>query len=212
MDEENKPVQNLPEQTPTTSNEWSLKGFYRQHKSLLSSLMLFGAAFLTALMINAFVFQPYEVEGSSMEPTLHNADRLIVSKTGKTWSRITQTDYIPSRGDIVIFNSDKLGKQLIKRVVGIPGDRVVVSQGTVTVYNQENPDGFNPDKLENLDLYKYTEGNVDQVVEAGTIYVIGDNRLPSASLDSRVFGLVSSKDIVGVLSLRMYPFDQIDRF
>lgn len=190
----------------------SFKQFLRKHKSSFFSVVLFASAFLTALLLNAFIFQPYEVEGSSMEPTLHNADRLIVNKTSKTWSRITGSEYIPKRGDIIVFHSHLLDKQLIKRVVALPGERVVIRDGVVTVYNDQYPNGFNPDQLINSDFYDETQGNLESTIEDGTVYVLGDNRLPNASQDSRSFGAVSAEDIIGVLSVRIYPFNKIDNF
>lgn len=186
--------------------------FFSKYKSTIYSISLFASAFLTALLLNAFIFQPYEVEGSSMEPTLHNADRLIVAKTGKTWSRIVRSDYIPDRGQIIVFSSSNLGKQLIKRVIGLPGDTVVIENGIVTVYNDQNPNGFAPDDLIDSTLYDETLGIINKEVAEGTVFVLGDNRLPNASQDSRSFGLVSAKDIIGTLSFRMYPFNKIDNF
>jgi signal peptidase I len=114
--------------------------------------VLLGALIIAALLI-AFVFQSYEVDGPSMESTLQNNDRLIVWKVPRTISRITHHPYIPHRGDVIIFVESGLAqfgqddtKQLIKRVVGLPGDRVVVNNGLLTIYNKQHPNGFDPDK------------------------------------------------------------------
>src|SRR4051794_11970235 len=96
-------------------------------REFLSTIGVLLAAFLVALGLIAFVFQSYEVEGQSMETTLQDNDRLIVWKLPRTWARITGNPYIPKRGDVVIFTEDLSGygqennKQLIKRVVGLPG-------------------------------------------------------------------------------------------
>lgn len=190
---------------PESSEKW-----YQKFKGPFYSVALFVSAFTTALLLNAFVFQPYQVEGSSMEPTLQNSDRLIVTKLGKTWSRITRGNYVPDRGEVVVFKSNRLNKQLIKRVVALPGERVVISNGVLTVYNDEFESGFNPDELIDVSFYENTDGLIDLIVPEDSIYVIGDNRLPNASQDSRSFGPVSSDDIVGVLQFRMYPFNKLD--
>ena len=205
MDTQPNTVDINPPQEKPEKEKW-----YKRFKGPFYSVAVFASAFITALLLNAFVFQPYEVEGSSMEPTLQNSDRLIVSKVGKTWSRITRNAYIPDRGEIVVFKSNRLGKQLIKRVVALPGERVVITNGDITVFNDENPAGFNPDELVDVDFYEFTDGQVDLVVPDESIYVVGDNRLPSASQDSRSFGPISSDNIVGVLQFRMYPFNKFE--
>src|SRR5579862_938655 len=100
-------------------------------RGAISTIGLFLSAFLIAILLNTFVIQSYQVDGESMEPTLQNDDRLIVNKIPRTLSRIDGHQFVPQRGDIIIFNEDGLPgfigqKQLIKRVIGLPGERVVV--------------------------------------------------------------------------------------
>ena len=188
-------------------------------KDTLSTLGIIILAPLVALFLTAFVFQSYQVDGPSMESTLQDKDRLIVTKTSRTWARITGDDYVPGRYEIVVFNhtgeyADNefvTEKQLIKRVIGIPGDKVVVKDGVVTVYNKERPEGFLIDREgPEKNTIGYTSGNIEETVEDGEIYVMGDNR--SNSLDSRTFGSIRSKDLVGKLSVRIYPFDKINKY
>lgn len=188
-------------------------------KSILTTILLLLLAPILALSITAFVFQSYEVDGPSMENTLQPHDRLIVWKAGKTWSRITDSEYIPPRGTVIVFtkrglydfNSDR-EKQLIKRIIGVPGDKVVVRDGKITVYNAENPGGFNPDKTLGYgsDILGETEGNVEFTVGSGEIFVAGDHR--NNSLDSRSFGTVPAEDIVGTLSARILPLSTARKF
>lgn len=187
-------------------------------KGIVSTLAILLIAPLLALTITAFVFQSYEVDGPSMQTTLENRDRLIIWKVPRTWARLTHNDYIPKRGDVVVFvkrglyegNSDK-EKQLIKRVIALPGERVTVKDGVVTVYNNEHKDGFDPDKtLPYGSVIKSTEGNVDVTVPAGEVFVCGDNR--SNSLDSRYFGPIPAKDIVGKLVARILPLGDAEKF
>jgi signal peptidase I len=171
-----------------------------------------------ALFLTAFVFQSYQVDGPSMETTLYNNDRLLVWKVPKTWSKITGHDYIPNRGDVIIFTEPTIssygqqpGKQLIKRVIGLPGERVVVKDNIVTVYNKENPNGFKPDQtLPYGNVIKETSGSVDMVVDKNHVFVMGDNR--GNSLDSRAFGEVSSKEIIGKLVMRVWPAGDMKAF
>lgn len=185
--------------------------------SIISTLTVLLIAPLVALFLTAFVFQSYQVDGQSMETTLQHNDRLLVWKVPKTWSRITGNPYIPNRGDVVIFVDRELGsfgqpgKQLIKRVIALPGERVVIKDGHVTVYNNENPGGFDPDKtLPYGEVIKGTTNSVDQTVPEGQVFVLGDNR--ENSLDSRVFGPVDANDIVGKLFVRVWPISNFKSF
>ena len=189
---------------------------FENWKSIVSTLLLFLLAPLIAIFIAAFVVQSYQVDGQSMETTLQNDDRLIVDKWPRTWARITGHTFVPHRGDIIIFNQSGLDptgadKQLIKRVIGLPGERVVVKDNAITVYNQAHPEGFNPDKI---GLYTIaapiSPGNVDLTLKPNEIYVSGDNR--SNSEDSHIFGPVSLNKVVGKLALRIIPINKAQRF
>jgi len=186
-------------------------------KNIISTIALFLAAPLLALVLILFVIQSYEVDGPSMQETLHNKDLLIVSKVPRTMSRITGHPYIPPRWEVIIFSRDELAgagettRQLVKRVIGLPGEKVTVQDGVVTVYNAEHPEGFNPDK--DKEYYKSntdTPGNVDVTVPDGEVFVMGDNR--HNSLDSRYFGPVQSDEIVGKLGVRIFPLNKARTF
>lgn len=185
---------------------------------MLSTVAVLLVAPLVALFLTAFVFQSYQVDGPSMETTLYNNDRLLVWKVPKTWSRITGNAYVPNRGDVIIFVEKTVsgydqgsGKQLIKRVVGLPGERMVVRDGKATIYNKEYPNGFQPDKLLPYGkVIEETTGDVDTVIAKDQVFVLGDNR--SNSLDSRAFGPIASKDIVGKLVLRVWPAGEMKAF
>lgn len=189
-------------------------------RSILSTVAILLLAPLIAIFLTAFVFQSYQVDGQSMETTLQNNDRLIVWKMARTWSRITGHAYIPNRGDVVIFNEpqDKLEgfeqtgtKQLIKRVIALPGERVVVKDGTLTVYNQAHPEGFQPDKtLPYGTNIPETTIDTDIVVPQNSVFVCGDNRPDSQ--DSRMFGPISVDQIVGKLVIRILPINNVKRF
>jgi signal peptidase I len=189
-------------------------------REIISTIGVLIAALLVAFGLIAWVFQSYEVDGPSMQTTLMNNDRLIVWKVPRTIARITHHDYIPGRGQVIIFVESGLtefgnssSKQLIKRVIGLPGDHVVVSSGVITIYNKEHPNGFNPDK--NLPFGQVTEDpsserDMDVTLDKHQIYVCGDNR-PN-SLDSRTFGPIDASQIVGKLSIRLLPVSQIEKF
>jgi signal peptidase I len=198
-----------PQITPSPSEQALAAPVGRPKKSreTLSTVLLFAGALLTAILLNVFVFQSYEVDGQSMEPTLQSRDRLIIYKLNKTWSKISRSDYMPERGDIIVFHKPNgSSDQLIKRVVGLPGDRVVVKNEVVTIFNEQNPNGYSPDDAPYGDELLPTYGNVDVTVEKDEVFVMGDNRIAGASLDSRSsLGNIPTKYIVGELVLRYLP-------
>jgi len=183
-------------------------------KGFLSFAQLVGGSILLALFINHFIFQSYQVYGLSMTPTLQDGDRLIISKTEKSFNLITGDDWLPDRGNIIVFKNPRNpdSPQLIKRVIGLPGERIVVIDGNITIFNQENPNGFMPDKSLGLEL-GITAGNVDITVPEGHIFVSGDHRESGGSLDSRnELGTVPLNLIVGQLVLRILPVSDAEVF
>jgi signal peptidase I len=186
----------------------------------LSTIFVVLAAIGIAIVLTLFVFQSYQVDGPSMQPSLHNGDRLIIWKVPRTIARISGDAYIPNRGDVIVFSEpaitepDGSPKQLIKRVLALPGERVVVHDGVVTVYNADYPGGFRPDTTlpygEGINLTVDVDQDIDITIPDGEIYAMGDNRFNS--MDSRIFGPVSADDIIGKLILRMYPFSDFKAF
>jgi signal peptidase I len=215
MEKEPKPV-NTEQASPIVSSDQTSQksdGF----RNIVSTLLVLLIAPIVALLLTAFVFQSYQVDGPSMETTLQNNNRLIVWKVARSWSRLTGHAYVPNRADIIIFNTNGLpdfgenGKQLIKRVIALPGERVVVKNNVLTVYNKQHPNGFRPDAtLPYGKVIKDTQGNEDITVPQGFVFVCGDNR--DDSLDSRVFGPVPVSDIVGKLVFRVLPINEAERF
>jgi len=203
----------LPTTPPKSSKHDGLR-------SILSTIAILIAAPIIAIFLTTFVFQSYEVDGPSMETTLENHDRLIVLKVPKTFAQLTNREYIPKRNDIIIFKTsavqdgsldDGSEKQLVKRVIGLPGDRVVVKNGSMTLFNTEHPEGFNPDTgQDHGDAVSVTPGDVDLEINEGEVFVCGDNRVNS--LDSRSIGTIASKDIIGKLVMRIYPLDTVRKF
>jgi len=149
-----------------------------------------------------------------MVPSLHDADYLIVSKLGYTQSLVERTfgqdkKYIPARGQVIVFRFPKdTSRVFVKRVVGLPEDRIVVKNGGVTIYNKAHPGGFNPDAAYEADGAT-TLVDTDEVVQEGNVFVMGDNRTPNGSYDSREWGELPSSYIIGNAVLRLLPLDQV---
>lgn len=200
-------IQTTPPITPDSDRN------YRKDeiKNIFYTVLLFILAPVFALLMIVFVFQSYVVDGSSMEPTLQNGNRVFILKLPKTIDNLRGKEFVPTRHEIIVFKkpSDP-DTQLIKRVIGLPGDRVVVRDGKITVYDASHPEGFDPDA--NTDYgptLDYTVGNVDIVVGENELFVCGDNRAPGGSLDSRSgLGLVPVQNIVGRLWIRYWPLSE----
>ena len=158
-------------------------------------------AILIALLINLFLAQATRVYGQSMEPNLHTDQRLIVEKV--SYNRFFRQHLGfdgPERGHVVVIRLEEQGEELlIKRVIGLPGDVVEIHDGQVFVNN--NP-------LNEPYLSSVTSGFYGPVtVPPLHIFVLGDNR--SFSNDSRNFGTVPLKNVVGRAWFSYWPAEQI---
>ena len=154
-------------------------------------------------LVQAFIIQPFIVDGASMLPTYHNKEFLLVDKFSY---RIQD----PKRGDIMILklyennNNPYEGKHLIKRVIGLPNERIVVKNGITTIYNKNNPNGFIVD--EPFVSFKEMIKSADITLDDHHYFVMGDNR--AQSYDSRDWGPLDAKHVKGQVLFRVYPFKQ----
>lgn len=187
-------------------------------KDFWSLLLFLVLVLIGTLLINTFVFRSYNVLGPSMEPTLYTGDRLIVNRLPVTWAMLKSEQYVPKRGDIVVFKNPRYtsgasDEYLVKRVIAFEGERVTVKDGVLTVYNGANPGGFTiDDKLKDKPGYP-TSGNFDTTVSKDTIFVAGDHREDDFSYDSRNgLGLVPLYDVIGPVAIRIFPFTGIRLF
>lgn len=159
-------------------------------------------AVLIGLLLVVFVIQRNSVIGQSMVPTLHENDQLLVEKVSKWFNGIHYGDIITvSTRDI---NEHDGGPNIIKRVIGLPGDTVEIREDGV--YR-------NDEKINEIYLTNGTETVIRNLAFAKITlgpeeyYILGDNR--DVSLDSRSFGAVPLDSIIGKVLLRFYPFDQL---
>lgn len=170
------------------------------------------------LLINSFVFRSFSVIGPSMESTLYTNDRLIVNRVPVTIAQLENKTYIPDRGQIIVFKNPLYSagmsdEYIVKRVIAFPGERVTITDGHYVVYNSIHPKGFNPDDTNHGEPGYPTSGSIDEVVPDGTLFVSGDHRQGSFSLDSRNgLGTIPFYDVVGPVTLRIYPFNKIRTF
>ncbi|RFU71266.1 signal peptidase I [Peribacillus saganii] len=163
-------------------------------------------AILLAAVIRYFLFAPIVVDGESMMPTLHDQDRMIVNKIGYNLGK-------PKRFDIIVFHAPE-NKDYIKRIIGLPGDRIEYKDDTLYVngkayeepyldkYKQEFFDGplTQPFKLEDTAVGSET-------VPEGHLFVMGDNR--RYSKDSRHIGAVSMEKVLGETNMVYWPVEDL---
>lgn len=153
-------------------------------------------AIVVAILIKSFIFNTTYVLGSSMYPTLHEKDRLFTNKIVLYFSA-------PNIGDIVVLKApDNPSKDYIKRVVGLPGDKVEIIDGKVYL----NDNVLNEYYLEE-GAYTYTYDETQWQIPEGHVFVLGDNRAEGASKDSRYFGCIPIDSIKGKANFRYFPFD-----
>lgn len=151
----------------------------------------------------AIILQPFVVDGGSMLTTFHSGDFLLVDKMSFLFTK-------PARGEVIVFkfyegDQRYQGRYLIKRIIGLPGEHVVVSGKITTIYNKANPNGFayNDSYIDPVYNTNNTPRGADTVLGADEYFVMGDNR--DGSYDSRSWGPLPGKDIRGKAFLRVIP-------
>ena len=160
-------------------------------------LFTFAVALAASLFLYSFVFQEVRVTGTSMQPTFSEGEVLLVNRL---------SFYIKSvqRGQIVIFRNRKTGDEYIKRVVGLPGERVLIREGCVYI---------NGIYLDESDYLSFAAGELEEItVPPEHVFLLGDNRI--ISLDSRdeSVGCVRIQDLHGSVFLRLLPLGSFTVF
>ncbi len=153
------------------------------------------AALIAIVLIFTFVFRLVDVDGTSMENTLHHQERLVLSSL----------PYTPTRGDIVVVDQGNSKQPLIKRVIALAGDTISIDENTGEVYlNGEvlvEPYVSAPTAMELM------VGEI--TVPEGCVFVMGDNRAPGHSLDSRTFGCIEEDRLIGKAVFRLSPLERM---
>lgn len=138
-----------------------------------------------------------------MEPNFYEKEYLIIDE-------LSYRLHDPVRGDVIVFRPPEDQKEFfLKRIIGLPGERVKVAEGQITIYNQEHPEGTTLDETY-LPKDLATTGEQNVVLDANHYFVLGDNR-PN-SYDSRRFGPIDRSTIVGRAWLRGWPFNRVQTF
>lgn len=164
-------------------------------KEAYSWMKAIAFALVMVLICRAFIFTPVVVKGESMEPTLENKDKVVISKISE-----------PDRFDVIVFKEPVKDEQYIKRVIGLPGDTVEMKNNVLYI----NGKSYEEPYLKNNNItgdFTLKELTGQERVPDGCIFVLGDNRMNSK--DSRELGNISADSMIGEAKFRYYPLQEI---
>ena len=160
-------------------------------------------ALVIVIPVRYFLFQPFLVNGQSMEPNFENGDYLIIDE-------ISYRFHDPQRGEVIVFRAPpNPSTRYIKRIIGLPGETIEIKEGKVFVIKENT---------EVLDESAYLSSSVKTLVQSGpqkvtvpenSFFVLGDNR--AVSSDSRTWGLLPRENIIGRVYLRLWPFKELGK-
>ncbi len=160
------------------------------------------AALLIVIPIRYFIFQPFFVKGQSMEPNFENGDYLIIDEISYRFQE-------PLRGEVVVFKYPQDPSQrYIKRIIGLPGETIIIEDGKVTILNWQGSQVL--DESGYLSSSIQTPGKVQITLAENEYFVLGDNR--SVSADSRSWGPLPEEKIIGRVIFRAWPFIAFAKF
>lgn len=168
-------------------------------QSFLRLLELFEILLVAAIAVGvvAFIAQPFRVQGASMTPNFFSGDYVLVDKVSYYFRTL-------HRGEVIVFrNPEDESEYFIKRVIGLPGEEVVVSGGEVYIDGRSLREDYLPKD-------QSSSGEADFILAEDEYFVMGDNRLQSR--DSRSWGALSEDEVVGLVRLRFWPPDELSVF
>lgn len=156
-------------------------------------------ALAIVIPIRMWIVQPFVVSGISMFPTFENGEYLIID----------EISYIlgdAKRGDVVVFRYPKdPSRFFIKRIIGMPNEKIVIQDGVVTIFNEENKNGFT---LDEPYINEQFSTNKIEITKDDEYFVMGDNR--NRSSDSRSWGVLPEKNLIGRALVRLLPLKNFD--
>lgn len=165
-------------------------------KETISWLKSIAIALVLALLIRQFLFTPVTVLGQSMEPTFENENRIVITKIHSI-----------NHFDMIVFHAPEMEDDYIKRVIGIPGDHLVMKDDQLFINGEQYEEQYLAKHKEGIHEGQRLTENFEVTVPEGHYYVLGDNRQHSS--DSRVIGFVPEEKIIGKVSFRFFPLKSI---
>lgn len=158
---------------------------------------------ITIVAVRYFLFKPFYVKGASMEPNFNDHEYLIIDELSYRFRA-------PERGEVIVFRYPENPKEyFLKRIIALPGERVKVDAGHLTVYNEAHPEGVEVQESY-LDKSLLTLGEKTTTLNENQYFVLGDNRMNS--YDSRRFGPIDKSAIVGRAWFRGWPISRVQTF
>lgn len=157
------------------------------------------------VVVYLFLLQPHQVKGASMEPNFHDGEYILTDKISYRFSE-------PKRGDVIVFKAPtNPDVDFIKRIIALPGERLEVINNKITIFNDENTNGFTLSEPYEVMTpiaggSHIREGKIVEVPK-NSYFVFGDNR--THSFDSREWGSLQKKDIVGKAWVRYWPLSKL---
>ena len=166
-----------------------------------------GRELIVAIILSGIImyfFKPFLICQTSMYPTLKDSDYVIISR--QAYEKLEK----PRRGDIIVFQTDLIGddgenKNLVKRIIGLPGDSIEIDDGEVYLNGELLEEIYLNEPLMSGDMK-------EMIVPDGTFFCMGDNRAVSQDSRDDVIGCVSKDDVLGRLVMRIYPFRTVRFF
>ncbi len=167
-----------------------MKKFILFFREVFESLIIAGAV---VVIVRTFIAQPFLVSGSSMEPNFHNGDYLLIDE-------LTYRFRKPLRGEVIVFSyPQNPSSYFIKRIIGLPNEKVIIEKGVIKIKNQEGLFVLQEDYITHKPQVDYFEKDLGP----DEYFVMGDNR--NFSYDSRNWGPLKEKFIIGLVRLRLWP-------
>jgi len=207
------PLMTEEKDTPPQSEEYGFKGVIWEIVKMVFWVVVI------IVPIRVFLIQPFFVQGASMEPNFEDKQYLIVNELGyKTTNVGSGANSLFTvkpfkelrRGDVVVFRYPKNPSIFyIKRIIGLPGEKIEIKDDKVKIFNAENPNGFALDESKYLSSSVTTSGEINQTL-GEEYFVMGDNRQYSS--DSRSWGPVPEADTMGKVVLRAWPLGKAGIF
>jgi|SRR3989344_3808003 len=160
-------------------------------------------AIVTVLIIRNFLVQPFLVNGASMEPNFSNNDYLLIDELSYRFRE-------PTRGEVIVFRypGDE-STFYIKRIIGLPGERVAINDGVISVFAEDDTTGLSLQETY-LSPGIFTRGDTNVSLGPSEYFVLGDNR--SYSFDSRSWGTLPKDNLIGLVRLRLWPLTKVQAF
>src|SRR3989344_6877962 len=176
--------------------------FWGYFVDIIETIVVAAAIFFVVYL---FLLQPHQVRGASMEPNLSNGQYILTDKISYRFDK-------PRRGDIIVFKAPvDPNFDYIKRIIGLPGESIQIKGGKIIIKNTTHPKGFvleEPYKINGSDQPgTLLEDNREFKISEDNYFVLGDNR--NQSFDSREWGELSRKNIIGKTWLRYWPISKL---